>query len=146
MGTPAFEIRSLAKQHGIIQLSSNFSLYGDISERVMQVIAMFSPAVEVYSIDEAFASFDHVPLEQLREYAVRLRAKILHYVGISVSIGIAPSKVLSKLMTEIVKHQREYEGVLSFFHLTEQERDDLLSHISVEDIWGWVKKVAQNCT
>ena len=136
MGTPAFEIRTLAKQHGIIQISSNFSLYGDISDRVMKVIAMFSPAVEVYSIDESFASLDHVPLEQLREYAGRLRAKILQYVGISVSIGIAPTKVLSKLMTEIVKHHGEYEGVLSFFHLNEQERDDLLSRISVEDIWG----------
>ena len=140
MGTRGFEIKALAKQHGIIQISSNFSLYGDISERVMKVITMFSPAVEVYSIDESFASLDHVPLEQLREYAVRLRAKILQYVGISVSIGIAPSKVLAKISTELVKHHSEYDGVLDMMQMSQEECDDLLSRVSIEDIWGIGRK------
>lgn len=92
------------------------------------------------TIDEAFADLSHIPPENLREYAVRLRAKIWQYVGISVSIGIAPSKVLAKLMTEVVKKHPEYEGVLSLFQLNDQELDGLLSGISVEDIWGIGRK------
>lgn len=140
MGVPVFQIQALAKEHGIIQISSNFSLYGDISDRMMKVIAMFSPAVEVYSIDEAFADLSHIPPENLREYAVQLRATIFKYVGISVSIGIAPSKVLAKLMTEVVKKHAEYEGVFSSFHLSAQECDDLLNKVSIEDVWGIGKK------
>lgn len=136
MGTPAFQIRTLAKEHGIVQVSSNFSLYGDISARFMKVLALFTPALEEYSIDEAFVDLSHVPREQLREYGQRIRATVMQYVGIPVSIGIAPSKVLAKLMTEVVKHHADYEGVVSYFQLNDQERDDLLSRISVEDIWG----------
>ena len=102
----------------------------------MKALALFTSALEEYSIDEAFADLSHVPPEQLREYGQRIRATVMQYVGIPVSIGIAPTKVLAKLMTEAVKHHTESEGVLSYFHLTEQERDDLLSRISVEDIWG----------
>ncbi len=136
MGTPTFQIRTLVKEHGIVQISSNFSLYGDVSARFMKVLALFTPALEEYSIDEGFADLSHVPVEQLREYGQRIRATVMQYVGIPVSIGIAPSKVLAKLMTEVVKHHADNEGVLSYFQLTEQERDDLLSQISVEDIWG----------
>ncbi len=78
------------------------------------------------TIDESFASLDHVPRDQLYEYAVHLRDTISKYVGISVSIGIAPTKVLAKLMTEVVKHHAEYKGVLSSFHLRAKECDDLL--------------------
>ncbi|GAC1353837.1 MAG: Y-family DNA polymerase [Ktedonobacteraceae bacterium] len=136
MGAPAFQIRSLVKEHGIVQISSNFSLYGDVSARFMKALALFTPVLEEYSIDEAFADLSHVPREQLREYGQRIRATVMQYVGIPVSIGIAPSKVLAKLMTEVVKHHADYEGVVSYFQLNDQERDDLLSRISVEDIWG----------
>ncbi len=140
MGTPAFQIRALAKQHGIVQVSSNFSLYGDVSARFMMALALFTPALEEYSIDEAFASLDHVPREQLREYGQRIRATVMHYVGIPVSIGIAPTKVLAKIATEIVKHHPEYDGVLDMVQMSQEERDDLLSRVSVEDIWGIGRK------
>ena len=136
MGTPAFQIRSLAKEHGIVQISSNFSLYGDVSARFMKALTLFTSALEEYSIDEAFADLSHVPREQLREYGQRIRATAMQYVGIPVSIGIAPTKVLAKIATEIVKHQPEYNGVLDMVQMSQEERDDLLSKVSVEDIWG----------
>ncbi len=109
MGAPAFELQALVKEHGIVQVSSNFSLYGDISRRFMKALALFTPTLEAYSIDEAFADMSHVPPDQLREYALHIRAKILQYVGIPVSIGIAPTKVLAKIATEVVKHHPEYQ-------------------------------------
>ncbi len=140
MGMPASQLRALVKEHGIIQISSNFSLYGDMSNRMMKVLALFSPAVECYSIDEAFLDLSHVPTERLQEYGEQIRAKVLQYTGIRVSIGIAPTKVLAKIATEIVKKQPEQHGVLSLTTMKRDDVDDLLDKVSVEDVWGIGRK------
>jgi len=140
MGTPAFEIKALLKEHNVVQISSNFSLYGDISHRFIKALSLFSPRVEEYSIDEAFVDLGHVPPERLHEYGQQIRATVLQYVGIPVSIGIAPTKVLAKIATEVAKKQVEYQGVLNLAHLTRAELDDLLDRISIEDVWGIGRK------
>ena len=136
MGTPAFQLRTLLKEQNIVQISSNFSLYGDISSRFMKALTLFSPRVESYSIDEAFLDLSHVPPEQFCEYGLRICATVLQYVGIPISIGIASTKVLAKLSTEMVKKHPEYQGVFDMTHLSQDEYDGFLSSISIEDIWG----------
>jgi len=136
MGMPAFQLKALVKEHEVIQISSNFSLYGDISNRMMKVLALFSPAVECYSIDEAFLDLSHVPAERLQEYGEQIRAKVLQYTGIRVSIGIASTQVLAKIATETVKKQPEYNGVLSLTTMKRDAVDDLLDKVSIEDVWG----------
>ena len=144
MGMPTFQLRTLLKDHDIVQVSSNFSLYGDISARMMKTIRLFTSDIEEYSIDEAFADISFVPTEHLRTYSTQLRSTILQYTGIPVSVGIASSKVLAKVATEVVKHHPEYEGVLSLYDLRQDELDALLDRISVEDLWGiGIKRAAR---
>lgn len=142
MGMPVFEIKDVLKEHGVVQISSNFSLYGDMSNRMMKGLALFTPALESYSIDEAFLDLSHVPREQLREYGLQIRAKVLQYTGISVSIGIAPTKTLAKIATEVAKKDTGYQGVFSLAQTTAQTFDEVLQGISIEDVWGIGKRSA----
>jgi len=136
MGQPVFEIKDLIEQHNIILFSSNYSLYADMSDRVMQLLSTFAPEVEIYSIDESFLNLSHVPSEGLQEYGQQVRTTVWQFTGIPVSVGIATTKTLTKIATEIVKKQPEYLGVLSIVHVAEAELDKLLEGISVEDVWG----------
>ena len=136
MGQPVFEIKNLIEQHNIVLFSSNYSLYADMSDRVMQLLATFASEVEVYSIDESFLNLSHVSLESLQEYGEEIRATVWQFTGIPVSVGIATTKTLTKIATEIVKKQTGYLGVLSIAQMSEAELDELLEGISVEDVWG----------
>ncbi len=136
MGQPVFEIRELIEQHNILLFSSNYSLYADMSDRVMQLLATFAPEVEVYSIDESFLNLSHILLEDLQEYGQEIKATIWQFTGIPVSVGIAATKTLSKIATECVKKHPEQLGVLSIVQRPEVELDDLLESIEVEDVWG----------
>ncbi len=136
MGTPLFQIRHLVEQHGIQVFSSNYALYADLSNRVMNALADFSPHLEVYSIDEAWLSLAHVEQAHLRDYGHTIRNTVLQRVGIPVSVGIAPTKTLSKIAAEIVKKHPEYRGVLALVSLSEQELDLYLSDVHIEDVWG----------
>ncbi len=97
------------------------ALYADVSNRVMHTLSDFSPLVEVYSIDEAWLNLTHVEQERLRDYGHMIRAAVMQRVGIPVSIGIASTKTLSKIATEIVKKYPEYQGVLVLAFASEQE-------------------------
>jgi DNA polymerase V len=136
MGTPFFQIRHLVEQHGIQVFSSNYVLYNDVSNRVMHALSDFSPLVEVYSIDEAWLSLTHVEQAHLRDYGHKIRTTVMQRVGIPVSVGIASTKTLSKIATEIVKKHSQYRGVLDLVSLSEQDLDLDLSAVPIEDVWG----------
>src|SRR6266704_5331098 len=97
------------------------ALYADVSNRVMHALSDFSPLVKVYSIDEAWLNLTHVEQERLRDYGHMIRAAVMQRVGIPVSIGIASTKTLSKIATEIVKKYPEYQVVLVLAFASEQE-------------------------
>lgn len=134
MGAPFHQIRGELKRHGIAAFSSNYALYGDISERVMCIIESRLPCVEVYSIDEAFVDLTGIqdPLETL---ARALQAEVRQKTGIPVGIGISPTKTLAKLANHAAKRwQKQTGGVVD---LRDQiKRDKLLKACTVEDVWG----------
>ena len=136
MGQPVFECQELIQQHHIQVFSSNYSLYADISDRVMQTLATFSSRVEVYSIDEAFIDLSHKPAERLCDYGHEIRETVWRFTGIPVSVGIATTKTLGKIATEIVKRQSTHQGVLNLTQYTEAELDELLESIALKDVWG----------
>ncbi|WP_347405024.1 hypothetical protein [Nodosilinea sp. LEGE 06152] len=103
MGTPLFQIRSLIQQHQVQVLSSNYALYGDLSRRVMEVLGQFTPAVEVYSIDEAFLGLAGQSYEIVAHH---LRLMVKQWTGIPVSVGVATTKTLAK----IANHQAKRMG------------------------------------
>ena len=112
MGQPAFELRELFEREKVAIYSSNHILYGDISRRVMSLLARFSPEVEVYSIDEAFLKLDGISMPDGAEVYGRIIAdEVLRCVGIPVSVGIAPTKTLAKIASHRAKKIPRYKGV-----------------------------------
>lgn len=133
MGAPAFKCEALIKKHNIRVFSSNFELYGDMSARVMSVIEEQVPALEIYSIDEAFIRFDVMDVDAV-EFGTFLRKRVLQWTGIPISIGIAPTKTLAKVANQIAKKQKQYNGV---YDISRAENiDDILDRFKVEDVWG----------
>ena len=103
MGQPVFQIVELIKEHNIQVFSSNYSLYADLSARVMKVLSQFSPALETYSIDEAFLDLASLSIDDLTEFGRTIKDRVLQRTGIPVSVGIAPTKCLTRIAHEIVK-------------------------------------------
>ena len=95
MGSPAFKHRHIFDKHGVVVFSTNFALYGDLSQRVMSILSSEVPQIEIYSIDEAF--LDYTGIKDAYNFSIFLRKRILQYTGIPISIGIAPTKTLSKV-------------------------------------------------
>src|SRR2546428_11886799 len=134
MGLPAFKLANLVKEHSIEVYSSNYTLYGDLSARVMTTLTQWAPAVEVYSIDEAFLQFSLVPPNALTAYGQSIRATIQQWTGIPVSIGIGPTKTLAKLANRLAKRSPEAQGVVALTCPSQIEAT--LSQTLIEDIWG----------
>jgi len=133
MGEPYFQIKEKLRQHGIVAFSSNYALYGDISERVMTIIESMVPAVEVYSIDEAFA--DLTGIQGLDLLGRRIRSQVLRCTGIPVGVGIAPTKTLAKLANHTAKRlQAETGGVVNICDPV--KRDWVLRNTDVAEVWG----------
>ena len=141
MGVPLFKIADLVKQHKIITLSSNYALYGDLSERVMSVLSTMSPHQEVYSIDECFLDFSGFP-DSIR-HGQHIRQTIKQWLGLPVCVGIAPSKTLAKLCNYIAKRQHRYSGVFDISKLSETEQSSLLQDIPVDEVWGIGRKLSE---
>jgi DNA polymerase V len=144
MGVPEHKVRPLLKEHNIKVFSSNYPLYGDLSNRVMKILEQFTPAVEVYSIDESFMNFDGLQISSYEEYGLQIKNRIHKWVGLPVCIGFAPTKALSKLANRIAKKFPEKtQGV--YVIDTEEKRIKALKWTKVEDVWGigrrWDKKV-----
>ena len=139
MGALFHEIRGDLKRHGIVAFSSNYALYGDMSERVMSIIEARLPAVEVYSIDEAFADLSGMP-ESLETLARSLQYEVKLKTGIPVGIGIANTKTLSKLANHAAKRwQKQTGGVVDLRDPI--RRDKLLKALPVEEVWGIGKRM-----
>jgi DNA polymerase V len=130
MGTPYFQLRELIEQHRIRVYSSNYTLYGDMSRRVHDVLAGLAPAAEEYSIDEAFLRLDGLP--DLAGHARLIRQTVRQYTGIPVSIGIGATKVLAKIANHIAKKQPQHGGVFAM----PANPDECLAAVPVPDIWG----------
>ena len=138
MAAPWFQLKDFAKRHGIIALSSNYTLYADLSNRVMRLLSQYSPNQEIYSIDESFLDLTGMP--DLTNYAQTIRNTIKQCVGIPVCIGIATSKTLAKLANHVAKKQPIYDSVCNFNAMTTHELDALLAAIEVGEVWGVGKR------
>ncbi|MCR8932142.1 MULTISPECIES: Y-family DNA polymerase [unclassified Pseudomonas] len=134
MGAPYFQIRDDLRRHGIQVFSSNYALYGDMSERVMTIIESMVPAVEVYSIDEAFADLSGIPGD-LTVFGRTIRSAVYKRTGIPVGVGIAPTKTLAKLANHTAKRlQAHTGGVVDICDPV--KRDWVLRNTDVGDVWG----------
>lgn len=137
MGAPWFKIQDLVRQHGIVALSSNYALYADMSNRVVEVLRQFASDIEVYSIDESFlelSGFAHLDLVQ---HGRCIRERIQQWLGLGVCVGIGPTKTLAKLANHCAKKQLAGNaGVCDLSRLSPDETDQLLGRIPIEEVWG----------
>lgn len=135
MGTPLFKTQRLVEEYGVSVYSSNYALYGDMSQRVMGALQEFTPEVEVYSIDEAFMRLDADSDRQLRQQSVEVREKVRRWTGTPVSIGLAPTKTLAKIANRHAKQSPDTtQGVLDL--LGSSEQTTALEGTPVRDVWG----------
>ena len=134
MGKPEFELRPLLKKHQVAVFSSNYTLYGDLSHRVMQTLQTVTPQVEVYSIDEAFLPLNGALAANADRLAQQARERVRRWVGLPLSIGIAPTRVLAKIATRVAKKNPEFGGIYNFAHC--DCVDSILAGVDVGDIWG----------
>lgn len=107
MGVPAFQIKELVKEKNVTLFSSNYALYGDLSNRVMKVLEQFTPNLEIYSIDEAFLNFDGMNIADYHNYGVQMKTRVQKWTGIPVCIGFDETKALSKVANKIAKKFQE---------------------------------------
>ena len=145
-GAPIFKWDKFCKEKNITVLSSNYPLYGDMSARVMNILATFSPDVEVYSIDESFLEFKGFENYDLSEYATKIRSRILKWTGIPTCVGIAPTKGLSKVANKIARSNiKQSKGICVID--SDEKRIKALKWTSIEKVWGIgrrLKKRLQN--
>lgn len=135
MGEPEFKIRNQIKQHDIHVFSSNYALYGDLSNRVYNLLHKFTPHVEMYSIDEAFMNFDGLSIADYNQYGSQIRMSILKWLSLPVCIGFGSSKALSKVANKIAKkYQERTQGV--YVIDTDEKRIKALKWTKIEDVWG----------
>ncbi len=133
-GAPYHKCRELIERHGMRVFSSNYTLYGDLSHRVMETLSRFAPVMEIYSIDEAFLDFRGLAERDLDACAARIRETVRQWTGIPVSVGMAPTKTLAKLANRIAKKRVPARGVFTI--ADPGELDALLDGVSAGDIWG----------
>ena len=132
MGEPYFKVKKIIKKNDVKVLSSNYSLYGDISRRVMKTLKQFSPQMEIYSIDEAFLNLSSIRDENLFEHGNKIRKTVLKWTGIPTSIGIATTKTLSKAANHIAK--KEQSGIVNLINT--KQIDQILKEIEINEVWG----------
>ena len=142
MGIPFFKQKAVIKKHNVAVFSSNYQLYGDMSQRIMDTLRLHAPDMEVYSIDEAFLRLDPLQSRNLYEYCKTIRAKVLQWTGVPVSIGIGPTKVLAKVANHVAKKQTGVFDIRS-----QQAQDETLKTLDVGKIWGiagrWSERLHQ---
>jgi len=136
MGVPLFKVRDVIRKNGVVVLSSNYTLYGDMSQRMMAVVRQFSPRQEIYSIDESFLGLAGLEHCNLRDLGQQIRHRVRQWVGIPTCIGIAPTKTLAKLANDAAKKRPEYEGVCDWSQLHVAQLEYVLSTFPAGDVWG----------
>ncbi len=135
MAVPYFEVKDTLKRHDVTLFSGNFSLYGDFSQRVVQILQDACPDIEVYSVDESFLELSHMAIHDYEAWGRALRAKIMQWTGIPVSVGIASTKTLAKAAADFAKKNDDTQGCWSIVD-DDQKRVDLLSWLPLGDVWG----------
>ena len=137
MAIPYFQAKELIEKNKVHAFSSNYHLYGDLSWRVMETMRQLAPpgCVEVYSVDEAFINLDHIASDQLQDYCISLKKKIEKWTGISVSIGVGPNKVLSKVANRLAKKSKLLTGCVVILNDTKKIQAALQS-TPIDDVWG----------
>ena len=137
MAGPYFKAKPLIEQHGVSTFSSNYNLYGDLSWRVMETLRMLLPAgcVEVYSVDEAFLNLEHIQPKDIASFALHIRETVESWTGIAVSIGVAPTKVLSKVANRLAKKNKLVTNCVLVLD-SPRKIEQALQRTSVEDVWG----------
>lgn len=142
MGSVAFKFKDVFRQKNITVFSSNYPLYGDMSQRVMNILGAFSPDIEVYSIDEAFLQFKGFKNYNLDTYGLEMIKKVKQFTHIPISVGIAPTKALSKVANKIAKKFTDRtNGVYSID--TEDKRIKALKWTKIEDVWGIGRQISK---
>ncbi|HEU4437267.1 MAG TPA: Y-family DNA polymerase [candidate division Zixibacteria bacterium] len=134
MAVPFFEVRELIEKVGVEVYSANFTLYGDLSRRVINTLARFTPEYEVYSIDEVFLNLSGFERAGLADYARQIVATVKKWTGIPISIGIAPTKTLAKLANKLAKKSPEWGGALDWTAVSDPEQK--LARFEIGDLWG----------
>ncbi len=140
VGTPIFKVKDLIRRYDIKILSSNYTLYADMSSRVMSTLFQFSPNIEIYSIDESFLLLNGIK-EDLNKYAKKIKNKVYQYTGIPVSIGIGSTKTLAKVANRIAKKNDNHNGILSLYN--KKDIDYYLKLVNIEDVWGIGRKYSK---
>ncbi|MBW2408807.1 MAG: Y-family DNA polymerase [Deltaproteobacteria bacterium] len=133
MGKAAFEVRDILQRNGVEAFSSNYTLYADMSRRVMQTLFEFTPNLEIYSIDEAFLDLSGIRMP-LQECGQRIRQTVKKWTGIPVSVGVARTKTLTKIANKLAKKSTKADGVLNLVDSPYIEQ--ALKQIEVVDVWG----------
>ncbi|MGE5604891.1 MAG: Y-family DNA polymerase [Bacteroidota bacterium] len=133
MGAPAFQMAEFLHRNQVAVYSSNYALYGDLSHRVMSALGQFTPELEIYSIDEAFLNLAGLPVK-LEDYARKVRKTILKNIGIPVSVGIGPTKVLAKAANHFAKKVSENQGI--YVLDSPVKIDEALKLFAIDEVWG----------
>ena len=142
MGTPYYQVRHLLETHHVTVFSSNYTLYGSLSGRVMSLLSRYTPQLEPYSIDEAFLDFsDMGDAAFLKAYGERMAADVRRSVGIPISVGIAPTRTLAKVASKYAKRYAGYRGCCLMD--TDDKRRKALSSFDVGDVWGIGRHLAE---
>jgi DNA polymerase V len=142
MGAPIFMLKDLVKQHNVEVCSSNYNLYGDLSNRVMTLLKDFTPDIEIYSIDEAFLKFNDLKYLDLDKVGLEMHRLVKKGTGIPTSIGFAPTKALAKVANKIAK--KYPEKTQNYYIIdNEQKRIKALKWTKVEDVWGIGRQFAK---
>ena len=140
MGVPLFKVKDIVEKEKVVVFSSNYTLYADMSRRVMNIISSSSPYTEIYSIDEAFVELSSLPIDY-ESYAHQLRQTILQHTGIPVSIGIASTKTLAKVANHKAKKDDSLNGVCSLVNY--DDIDQMLELTEVGDVWGVGRRLSK---
>jgi DNA polymerase V len=145
MGTPWFKMKSLAREHGILALSSNYTLYGDMSNRATAVLRDFSPDIEVYSVDESFLRVESVAhlYGGVTAMGQQIRQRVKQWTGLPVCVGCGPTKTLAKIANHLAKKNPEFEGVCDLHAIPRPERLQWMSQLEVGEVWGVGKRIAK---
>ena len=135
MGAPAFKYEKIFRENDVKVFSSNFPLYGDMSSRVMSILSKFTPSIEIYSIDEAFLKFEGFENYDLESYCQEIKDMVLKWTGIPISIGVAPTKALTKVANRIAKKfPNQTKGV--YLISSEEKRIKALKWLNISQVWG----------
>jgi DNA polymerase V len=145
MGAPWFKMKALAKEHGILALSSNYTLYGDMSNRATAVLRDFSPDIEVYSVDESFLRVESVAhlYGGVTAMGQQIRHRVKQWTGLPVCVGCGPTKTLAKIANHLAKKNPEFEGVCDLHAIPRPERLQWMSQLEVGEVWGVGKRIAK---